>query len=463
MANFNNQIKFSIVSLIICVLMLSAVPVKADEAGSLRDSILANITGAQVRSDTVAVSPRRSSKDTRLVIQMAIDRVSAHGGGVVRLKPGVFMVGGNIELKDNVMLYLDEEAVLRFDPDPALYPIVETSWEGTYCRNYSPMIRAYGVSNVGITGKGTVDGNAGSTFATWRPRQKEAQQRSRQMNHDGIAVAERCFGEGDWLRPQLIQFYNCGGVTIEGVKIINSPFWCVHLLRSNNIVCRGLRYDAKLVNNDGIDPESSSNILIEDISFDNGDDNIAIKSGRDDDGRDPSTPPCCNIVIRNCHFKGLHAVVLGSELSGGIRNVIIENCDAAGYCKRGIYVKSNPDRGGFVENVYVRSCRFGEVEDLFYITASYAGEGAGNDKFTRIANIHIDGLMADKVNGAAVVIQGVDEMPVNDVTFRNLVTGCPSIGISVENATGVTFDNCFIGGKAGVPSQISDKDRIFDR
>lgn len=448
------------------IFILGAVAAFAvDTVDLVRHTILSNVTGACMNSDTIAAiryDGRYHKKDYRNIIQSAIDKVSMRGGGLVTLSGGVFLSRGSLELKNNVMLYIEDGAVLRFDPDPSLYPIVDTSWEGTYCYNYSPMIRAYGVVNTGIYGRGTIDGNAVTTFATWRPKQKEAQQRSRQMNHDEIDVWKRRFGEGDWLRPQLIQFYNCNCVTIEGVKIINSPFWCIHLLRSNNIICRGIRYDAKLVNNDGIDPESSSNILIEDICFDNGDDNIAIKSGRDNDGRNLSFP-CCNILIRRCHFKGLHAVVLGSELSGGIYNVVIEDCDVAGYCKRGFYLKSNPDRGGYVQNVYVRNCHFGEVEDLFYITASYAGEGAGNDKFTHIENIHVDGLMADKVNGAAVVIQGVEELPVNNVTFRNLVTGSPRIGLSVENATGVTFEDCFIGGRAGVPSQVTEKDWLFDR
>ena len=132
--------------------------------------------------------------------------------------------------------------------------------------------------------------------------------------------------------------------------------------------------NAKLVNNDGIDPESSRNILIEDVHFNNGDDNIAIKSGRDNDGRNTAIPSE-NIVIRRCHFKGLHAVVIGSEMSGGVRNVFVEDCDYAGYCKRGIYIKTNPDRGGFIRNIFVKNCQFGEVEDLFYATSMYAGEG----------------------------------------------------------------------------------------
>lgn len=283
------------------------------------------------------------------------------------------------------------------------------------------------------------------------------------MNHDRVPVEDRRFGDGDFLRPQLIQFFRCEGVDVKGVKIINSPFWCVHLLQSCNIVCSGLRYDAKLINNDGIDPESSRDILIENIDFDNGDDNVAIKSGRDHDGRDDSTPPCENIVIRNCRFKGLHAVVLGSELSAGIRNVVIENCSASGYCKRGFYLKSNPDRGGFVSDIHIRNCRFGNVEDLFYITASYAGEGASNNNFTKISDIRVDGLRADSVSKAAVVIQGVRSLPIENVSFRNLEVGSASSSIAVENAVGVTFTDCFVGPRPGIPSQASAKDKIFDK
>lgn len=434
---------------------------------SLRDSILKNITGSGAFSDTIDVTKYGakpdSGKDCRKAFGKAISKANSMGGAVVLVPVGEYLLKGPINFLDNVNLHLCDGAVLKFDSDPKLYPIVDTSWEGTYCYNYSPMIRAYRVENVAITGHGTIDGNAMDTFAGWRPNQKPAQQRSRQMNHDRVPVGQRQFGDGDWLRPQLVQFYQCSNVTIEDVKIINSPFWCIHLLRSDNIICRGIRYDAKLVNNDGIDPESSKNILIEDIHFDNGDDNIAIKSGRDHDGRDESTPPTENIVIRNCHFKGLHAVVLGSELSGGIRNIVIENCDYAGYCKRGIYLKSNPDRGGFVNNIYVVNCKFGDVEDLFYITASYAGEGQGNDKFTKINDIHVDGLSAGNVANAAIVIQGIKSLPIRNVTFKNVVAGSAKIGLSVENAEGVTFSDCFIGGRAGVPSQVTDKDHLFDR
>ncbi len=452
---------------LILVAALASMSVAATNFISLRDSILSNITGAGIRPDSVTVvkfGARGDGRhDCRRAFEKAIGQTSRRGGGVVIVPDGTYLIGGPVNLLSGVELHLMEGAKLLFDPNPALYPIVDTSWEGTYCRNYSPMIRAFNAENVAITGSGTIDGNAITTFATWRPLQKPAQARSRRLNHEETPFESRVFGNGDYLRPHLIQFYNCKNVTISDVKIVNSPFWCVHLLKSQNIICRGIRYDAKLVNNDGIDPESSKDILIEDIWFDNGDDNIAIKSGRDNDGRLASTPPCQNIVIRNCHFKGLHAVVLGSELSGGIRNVIIENCDAAGYCKRGIYLKTNPDRGGFVENVWVNNCRFGNVEDLFYVTASYAGEGAGNDKFTRIGNICVDTLTADSVFHAAIVIQGVKSLPVRDIHLNGVECNSAHSSISIENAVDVTLNNCFIGGRAGVPTQVSAADKIFER
>ena len=337
-----------------------------------------------------------------------------------------------------------------------------TSWEGTFLYNYSPLIYAYGCKNVSIIGEGTIDGNAMTTFAKWKPNQKKAQQLSRKMNHEEVPVSERKFGDGYWLRPQLVQLYNCQGITLEGVKITNSPFWCIHLLKSENIICRNLRYDAKLVNNDGIDPECSRNILIEGVVFNNGDDNVAIKSGRDNDGWNAKMPSE-NIVIRNCHFKGLHAVVIGSEMSSGVRNVIVENCDYAGYCKRGIFIKTNPDRGGFVENVFVKNCSFGDVEDLFYVTSRYAGEGLTNHHFSTVKNIFVDGLKCNNVSAAALVLQGTEAKPVTNVSFDNIEVKNAKTGISFENVMGVNMGECSIGGKVGTPTQVTSKDKVFER
>lgn len=456
---------FSIFALVIlCSGISHAGTLKYDS--SFRDSILNEISGATMPDKHVSIlqygAKGNGKYDCSKAFSKAMKVAEKSGGLHITVPAGVYFMEGPLNLKSNVCIELEEGAVLKFSSDPKHYPIVNTSWEGTYLHNYSPFIYGYGLHDVAIIGKGTIDGNAMSTFATWKPNQKPALMRSREMNHNGVDISERYFGDGDWLRPHLMQFYDCRNVTLEGVKMINSPFWCVHLLQSENVICRSLRYDAKLVNNDGIDPESSRNILIEDIYFDNGDDNIAIKSGRDNDGWNVGHP-CENIIIRNCHFKGLHAVVIGSEMSGGVQNVFVEDCDYAGYCKRGIYVKTNPDRGGFVKNLFVNNCMFDEVEDLFYVTSKYAGEGLDNNKFSEITGIYVNGLCCNKASKAALVLQGTSQKPITDVLFDNISVGEAKIGVSFSDTYKVMVGECHIGGTVDVPSQVTSKDNLFDR
>ena len=431
----------------------------ADGGGRIakRDSILKQITGAAVPQAELCITSFGAKgdgvKDCKPAFDKAMKRAARLGGARIVVPAGEYWLEGPIHFVSNVCLELQEGATLKFSPTPSCYlPLVKTSWEGTFLQNYSPFIYGYGLENVSIVGKGKIDGNAATTFATWRAKQKAGQVRSREMNHRETPVEERNFGEGYWLRPHLIPFFNCKNITISDVFITNAPFWCIHLLKSENVICRGLRYDAKLVNNDGIDPECSRNILIEDIEFDNGDDNVAIKAGRDNDGWAVATPSE-NIVIRRCHFKGLHAVVIGSEMSAGVRNVFVEDCTFGGYCKRGIYVKTNPDRGGYVSNLYVNNCKFGEVEDLFYVTSMYAGEGMDNDKFTKVSDIYVDGLSCDKATAAGLVLQGTVAEPIRHVVFRNIEIGQAANAVSFDDTAGVEMLDCHIGGRAGVPSQ----------
>lgn len=432
-----------------------------------RDSILKNITGAKMPEAKVSLldfgAKGDGKKDCLSAFKKALQQSKKKGGLRIVVPSGTYYIKGSIHLVSNTCIELQEGAVLKFDPDPKKYlPMVKTSWEGTFMQNYSPFIYGYGLENVSIIGKGTIDGNAASTFATWRNSQKKAQQLSRKMNHKETPVEQRNFGEGSWLRPQLIQLYNCKNITLSDFFITNSPFWCVHLLKSENIICRGLRYDAKLVNNDGIDPECTRNLLIEDIHFNNGDDNVAIKSGRDNDGWTMGSPSE-NIIIRNCHFKGLHAVVIGSEMSGGVRNVFVENCDYAGYCKRGLYVKTNPNRGGFVENIYVKNCVFDEVEDLLYVTSMYAGEGMDDNHFTTVKNIYVENMRCRKARAAAIVLQGTAAKPIANVVLKNIDVAEVKNALSMDNTEGVYFSDCHLGGKAGVPTQVTAKDKIFEK
>lgn len=460
--NYDNMKTRTLLTVVALCLFLTAA---AGEQAALRDSILRQITGAKKPQKQIIITALGAKGDGRTDCKKAFDRAmrkaAKAGGAHIVVPEGTYLINGPIHLVSNVCLELQEGATLMFSPTPSHYlPAVKTSWEGTFLWNYSPFIYGYGLHDISIIGKGTIDGNAGSTFATWRKSQKEAQMRSRRFNHEECPVEERRFGDGDWLRPHLLQLYNCKNITIEDVFITNSPFWCIHLLQSENIICRGIRYDAKLVNNDGIDPEMSRNILIEDIHFNNGDDNVAIKSGRDNDGWSAATPSE-NIIIRNCHFKGLHAVVIGSEMSAGVRNVIVEDCDYAGYCKRGIFVKTNPDRGGFVENLFVRNCVFDEVEDLFYVTSMYAGEGMDNTHFSDVRNIYVDGIECRKARQAGIVLQGTKAKPIKNVSLRNVNIAEVRNAISFDNTEGVTMDDCHLGGKAGVPSQAAPKDNLF--
>lgn len=429
---------------------------RVDAVDAHRDSLLSIITGAQLQKKVVSIlkfgAKAGGVKDCKQAFDKAMAWAKRHGGARIVVPQGEYLVRGPIHFVSNVTLELQQGAVLNFDASPELYlPMVKTSWEGTFVYNYSPFIYGYELNNVAIVGKGSINGNAGNTFSTWRKQQNEDKMVSRNQNHSEVPYEERHFGDGHKLRPQLIQFYRCKGVTMEDVFITNSPFWCVHLLMSENIICRGLRYDAKLVNNDGIDPEYSRNILIENIDFDNGDDNVAIKAGRDNDGRNTSVPSE-NIIIRNCRFKGLHAVVLGSEMSAGVQNIFVEDCTFGGYCKRGFYIKTNPDRGGFIRNIYVRDCTFDEVEDLIYVTSMYAGEGQDNIHFTDVHDIYVSNIKCRKARNAAVVLQGTPVKPLRDMRFENIEVLESIVGLSMMNTDDIVFRNCNLGGQVGVPS-----------
>lgn len=437
---------------------------------SLRDAVLTQISGAvfdaqqPVRSVLSFGARGNGTKDCKPAFDKAMKKAAQNPKGLHLVVPaGEYLLNGPIHLVSNVCLELQEGAVLKFSSEPSHYlPVVHTSWEGSFCYNYSPFIYGYQLQNVAIVGKGKIDGNATETFAIWRQEQDFSQQKLRQQDHAEVAVKERVFGAGHKLRPHLIQLYGCNGITLSDFFITNSPFWCVHLLQCENAVCRSLKYDAKLVNNDGIDPEMTRNLLIEDIDFDNGDDNVAIKAGRDNDGwLNPF--PSENIVIRNCRFKGLHGVVIGSEMSAGVRNVFVENCESRGYCKRALYVKTNPNRGGFVRDIYFNNCRFEETEDLFYITSMYAGEGLDDHHFTDVGNIHVEHVSCGKVRNAAIVLQGTEAKPLHDISFEDVVVNRSQIGFSSTHTLDVSLKNCHLGGIVNsIPSQVSEKDKIFE-
>lgn len=415
-----------------------------------RDAILAQIKAPDYPAEKIFITDLGaigdSVTDSKPAFDAAFLKATKTSGGLRIVVPaGIYLINGPLHLVSGVCLDLQVGARLKFSGNPAHFlPVVKTSWEGTFLYNYSPMIYASNVENVIITGEGTIDGNATTTFSTWRPLQKKSQMLSREMNHNRVPVSERIFGEGHFLRPHLMQFLNSKNILIEGIFITNSPFWCVHLLKSENITVRGIRFYAKNVNNDGVNPEHSRNVLIENVLFDNGDDNVAIKAGRDYEGRAIAIPTE-NIVIRNNRFKGLHAVVIGSEMSAGVQHVFVENNTFAGYCKRGIYMKSNPDRGGFIRNIHIRNLELDEVEDLFYITSFYHGQGEGYT--TKIENISVENVRCRKARKGGIIIQGFPTEKVRNVSFHNINIDSVAIGVSVNHVENITFSDVNLGGK----------------
>ncbi len=368
-------------------------------------------------------------------IQQAINDCHNNGGGTVEIPGGKYLTAA-LHLKSNVNLHLDKDAVLLFSTVPSDYlPVVITRWEGVDCYNFSPLIYAYEQTNIAVTGKGKLDGQA-STLNWWNWKGKKSygwkegmesqlmvDGRPRLMNYEKeqTPVDKRIFGEGYFLRPQFIQFYKCRNILVENVTIENSPFWIIHPLQSENIVIRGVNIESNGPNSDGLDPESCKNVLIENCFFNTGDDCIAIKSGRNNDGRRWNIPSE-NIVIRNCEMHNGHGgVVIGSEISGGCKNIFVENCRMnSSELDRGIRIKTNTNRGGIIEDVYIRNIEIGQVgEAAIKINCIYdTKEGTGNFLPT-VRNINITDLtceMADR----AIYFRGVpDENCIYDVNISN--------------------------------------------
>ena len=314
--------------------------------------------------------------------------------------PAGEFVTGPIVLASNVNLHVSEGATLKFVTDPAKYPRVFSRWEGIECMNYCPLVYAFEQTNMAVTGKGTLDGQAARDnwwawkLSHWKAKGQDLPEDLQRpdareliaMGAKGVPVAERVFGAGRKLRPSFIQPYRCKNVLIEGVTILRSPMWEVHPVLCQNVTVRGVTISSHGPNNDGCDPESCRDVLIERCVFDVGDDCIAIKSGRNDDGRRVNVPSE-NIVMRGCTFKDGHGgVVLGSECSGHIRNVFVEDCTMdSPNLERMLRFKNNAVRGGVLENVFMRNVRVGTVAEAVLTIDLLYEEGANGQSRSRRA------------------------------------------------------------------------------
>ena len=383
--------------------------------------------------------------DATSAFRSAIEACHRAGGGRVVVPAGEYPAGP-IHLKSGVNLHVAAGATVRFHTDPARYlPAVFTRWEGVELMNYSPLVYAFEQQDVAITGEGTLDGQADEThWWPWKKSQKPARDRLLRMAEDGVPVAERIFGAGDDLRPNFIQTYRCRNVLIEGVTIRSSPMWVIHPVLSTNVTVRDVKVLSMGPNSDGCDPESSSDVLIEDSLFDTGDDCIALKSGRNADGRRLQTP-VERVVVRNCRMRAGHGgVTIGSEISGGARDVYAERCQMSSpELDRGLRIKTNAMRGGVIENVFVRDVEIGQVGSAVDIDMLYE-EGASGSFPPVVRNIRVERMTVAQAQHALFVrtIPGspVTGLIVRDSVFRRLGRGNRLEGVLGLVLDGVTFE-----------------------
>jgi polygalacturonase len=401
--------------------------------------------------------------DCSEAFRRAIAACGAAGGGRVVAKGGVFLTGP-IHLASRVNLNVARGATLLFSRDPAAYlPPVLTRFEGTELMNYSPFIYALDAVDVAVTGSGTLDGqadndhwwawkgNRGYGWKTGDPNYSAARDRLLAMAEQGTPVENRVFGAGDYLRPQFIQPYRCTNVLIEGVTIKNSPMWEINPVLCTNVTVRHVTIESHGPNNDGCDPESCRDVLIERCTFDTGDDCIAIKSGRNADGRRIGIPSE-NIIVRDCEMRDGHGgVTVGSEISGGTRYVFVERCRMdSPRLDRALRLKSNAMRGGTLEHIYMRDIVVGEVADAV-LQVDFLYEEGANGPFTPVVRDVEIRRVTSRKSTYALYLRGFDKGTIDDIR----VTDCRFDGVArpdvVEAVTGLVRKNVTVNGTVAKP------------
>lgn len=422
----------------------------------------------------LGADPRGIESCTELINQ-TIEKASSEGGGTIYFPAGVYLTA-TIYMKSNITLYVESGAVLRFsDRFEDYLPFVKIRWEGTVMNTLSPLIYAHDAENLTITGRGTLDGN-GFKWWSWEKETRELikknggklpalnkLQRMWEEANEELEISDyyKPSLERRMFRPPFIQFYECNNVLIENVRIVNSPFWTINPAFCDNVTVHGVTIynpskDPKGPNTDGINPSSCRNVRISDCFISVGDDCITIKSGRDADGRKYGKA-CENITITNCVMLSGHGgVVIGSEMSGGVRRVTISNCVFDG-TDSGIRLKSSRGRGGVVEELRVDNIVMKNIQrnafifDLFYDKESKIEPVSERTPVFR--NIHLSNITGSDIKQIGY-IKGIEEMPVQGLSFSNINMKA-EVGFIVDIAEDIRFDNVDFSSQTGSPWQFS--------
>jgi len=403
-----------------------------------------------------------NTTDNTEAFRTAIAACVRGGGGRVVVPKGEFLTGA-IELKSNVNLYVTSDATIRFTRDINRYPLVYTRWEGVELMNFSPFIYSFEQTNVAITGTGTIDGNAdcahwwpwkGRTECGWKAgdvNQDADRNALFNMGERNVPVRERVFGPGHYLRPMFIQPYRCTNVLIEGVRLLNSPMWQVHPVLCKNVTVKDLRIvrpgGPEGPNTDGCDPESCTDVLISNCEFDTGDDCIAINSGRNGDGRRVNVPSD-NVVIQGCRMKSGHGgITMGSQCTGGIRNVFAEDCQLdSPQLDIAVRIKNNAVRGGTIENIYVRNLRIGQVRQAALAIDFYYEEG-DQGRFTPVArHVVLEKITMQRAE-RVLNLRGFPNAPIRDVALVDCTFGGVEKPDIVEHVEGLLLRNVRVNSK----------------
>ncbi|MFH7001859.1 glycoside hydrolase family 28 protein [Flavobacterium bizetiae] len=388
-----------------------------------------------------------NKEKTSEAISKAIAKANKAGGGIVVIPEGEWLTR-KIHFKSNVNLHLKKGAVLLFSEDPNDYlPAVRSTWEGYECYNYSPLIYAYQCKNIAITGEGELKAKM-DVWKEWFARPKPHMESLKRLyylaSYNKPMKERQMVNDSAHFRPQFIQFNRCENILMDGVTITNSPFWTIHPFLSKDVVFRNLKVYAHGHNNDGVDPEMSQNVLIENCVFDQGDDAIAIKSGSNQDAWRLNTPSK-NIVMRNCVVKNGHQLVaIGSELSGGIENVFIDNCTVVDGAKLNhlLFIKTNERRGGYVKNIYMSNITSGKIDEgILGIETDVLYQWRDlvptiERRLTPIKNVYLENIKATNVKFVSRIL-GQKELPIENIFLTNVgadkVSGEKSIHENVVN------------------------------
>ncbi len=399
-------------------------------------------------------------------LQSVIDLCAERGGGTVYLPAGRYLTG-SLFLRNNVTLHLDSGAVIIGSENPADYPVIHARWEGKHQDTYAPLITGQNLSNIAVTGRGMIDGRG----AIWWRAKKE-----NMLTHP---------------RPRLIGFSDCNNVLIEGITAINSPSWTINPVHCQNVTIHAVTIinPANSPNTDGINPDSCRLVRISDCYVSVGDDCITIKSGTELEAPDRYAP-CRDITITNCTLERGHGgVVIGSEMSGGVKNVVISNCVFIG-TDRGIRIKSRRGRGGVIEDIRVSNlimdgvlCPF--TMNLYYHIGVHGNTDVSDknprsvdDTTPRLRRIHFSHITAREVKHAAGFLYGLAEMPLEDISFTDISvsisdeadSGYPEMaddipsmsqaGFFIRNARHLRFENVEVTGQVGEAFDIAESEDV---